>query len=72
MLTVERGAQILEVHPEFLRRRIRSGKLNARFDKGSPKLGYIFETVEFIRYLRSIGEDDRADLLEREEGLQAS
>ncbi len=63
--TVEQSATVLEVHPEFIRRRIRAGRLHARFDKGSPKLGYVIDRAEFVRFLRSIGEEERAEAVER-------
>ncbi len=65
VLTLQQAGAVLEMTPEAIRLRIKRGKLQARFDRGSRKLGYIIERDEFIRYLREIGEDARAVEFER-------
>jgi hypothetical protein len=65
VLTLEQAGSALEVSPEFIRRRIKAGALDARFSKGSRKLGYIIDRREFVRFLREIGEGERAAAVER-------
>ena len=65
VLTLEQAGSALEVSPEFIRRRIKAGALDARFNKGSRKLGYIIDRREFVRFLREIGEGERAAAVER-------
>lgn len=59
-MNLQQASAVLEVSPEFIRRRIKAGKITARLDKGSPKFGYVMDTDEFVRFLRSIGEEERA------------
>jgi len=65
MFRLREAAAVLELTPEAIRQRIINKKIQARYDRGSAKLGYIIERDEFIRYLRSIGEDERAKIVER-------
>lgn len=65
VLTLEQAAAALEMSPESIRRRIVKGAIKARFDRGSPQKGWIIERSEYVRYLRSIGEDERAADVER-------
>jgi flavin-dependent dehydrogenase len=65
MMTLQQAGDVLEVSPEFIRRRIKAGVIRARFDRGSPKFGYVMEREEFVRFLRSIGEEERAARVER-------
>jgi len=64
VLTLEEAGSALGMSPEAIRQRIVKGKITARYNKGSPKLGWIIEREEYVRYLRSIGENRRADLVE--------
>lgn len=63
-MNIQQAAAVLEVSPEFIRRRIIKDKIKARYFKGSPKLGYVLERAEFARFLRSIGEEERAEQVE--------
>lgn len=65
VLKLEQAAEVLDLTPEAIRQRIVKGEIKARYDRGSPKLGWIIENAEYVRYLRSIGEDARADEVER-------
>jgi hypothetical protein len=65
VLTLAEAGRHLDLSAEAIRRRIRKGEIKARYDRGSPKLGWIIERDEYVRYLRSIGEDQRADDVER-------
>lgn len=64
VLTLQEAADVLDMTPEAIRQRIKRGQIIARFDRGSRQKGWIIERSEYIRYLRSIGEDGRADRLE--------
>lgn len=66
MLTLEQAGAWLDLSSEAIRRRIVGNKITAKYDRGSPKLGWVIARSEFVRYLRSIGEDDRAEAVEKE------
>lgn len=65
VLTLQQAGAVLELSPEAIRQRILKKQIRAKLDRGSPKLGYIIDRSEFVRYLRSIDENERADRLER-------
>lgn len=66
VLTLGEAGTALDMSSEAIRRRIVKGEITARYDRGSPKLGWVIERAEFVRYLRSIGEDARADRVQKE------
>ena len=65
MLTLKDAGSVLDMSPESIRRRILAGAIKGKYDRGSPKFGWVIEREEYVRYLRSIGEHRRADDLER-------
>lgn len=63
-LTTEQVAAVLGVHSEVARRWIRSGKIKGRWLYDNPKLGYRVKRGDLAAYLRSVGEEEKAELVE--------